>query len=187
MRKELWVVIAGAGILAVQAAALYWFGHPAICTCGYVKFWEGVVLSSGNSQHLTDWYTFSHVIHGFFFYLLAWVLFPRSSVGTRFLFALGIEAGWEIFENTPWLIDHYRQQALAQGYTGDSIINSIADTLAAVLGFIMARKIPIFLTIAIALALEIYVGFMIRDNLTLNTLNLVHQFDFIKTWQSVAQ
>jgi len=183
-RSMRWVILVGIGILGLQAGALYFFGHLAICGCGYVKFWEGVVLSSGNSQHLTDWYTFSHIIHGFLFYLLARALFPRSSVWVRLLFALGIEAGWEVFENTPWLIDHYRQQALAQGYIGDSIINSVMDTLAAVLGFIIARKAPIYLTVAIGLALEIYVGYMIHDNLTFNTINLIHQFDFIKAWQA---
>ncbi|OGF69835.1 hypothetical protein A3H65_00855 [Candidatus Giovannonibacteria bacterium RIFCSPLOWO2_02_FULL_45_14] len=180
-------VLLCAGIILIQALALSSFGQPPICECGYVKFWEGVVLSSGNSQHLTDWYTPSHIIHGFLFYLLAWYLFPRSSVGARLLFALAIESGWEVFENTPWLINHYRQQALAQGYIGDSIINSVFDTMSAALGFIMARKLPTFAIVVVAIALELYVGFMIRDNLTLNTANLIYQFDFIKEWQSGGQ
>src|SRR3990172_12946076 len=105
-------VLLCAGIILIQALALSSFGQPPICECGYVKLWEGVVLSSGNSQHLTDWYTFSHVIHGFLFYLALWYFFPRMPIATRFLLALGVEAGWEIIENTPWLIEHYRQQAL---------------------------------------------------------------------------
>lgn len=177
-------ILLGGGIIAVQALTLYSFGQPAICTCGYVKFWEGAVISSGNSQHLIDWYTFSHIIHGFLFYLLARYLFPSASVGARLLFALGIEAGWEIFENTPWLISHYREQALAQGYVGDSIINSVFDTLATFIGFIMAWQLPVLSIVAIAIALELYVGFMIRDNLTLNTVNLIYPFEFIKHWQA---
>ena len=177
-------ILFGAAVVGVQAIVLFWFGQPLICACGYVKIWEGVVLSSGNSQHLTDWYTFSHIIHGFAFYWLAKFLFPRASLGARFLFAIGLEAGWEVFENTPWLINHYREQALAQGYVGDSIVNSVFDTLAAILGFIMARKLPVLAVIAIAVLLELFVGFMIRDNLTLNTLNLIYQFDFISNWQS---
>jgi len=126
------------GLIAVQALVLYIFGQPPICTCGYVKFWEGVVLSSGNSQHLTDWYTFSHVIHGLLFYFGLWYFFPRTSVWMRLFFAVGIEAAWEIVENTPMVINHYREQALAQGYTGDSIINSVSDTVAMVFGRLMS-------------------------------------------------
>lgn len=174
-----------AGVLiAVQAIALFLFGQPPLCTCGYIKAWEGVVLSIGNSQHLTDWYTFSHVIHGFLFYLLVWKLFPTMPVVQRFLIALSIEIGWELLENTPLVINHYREQALAQGYTGDSIINSVSDTLAMVFGFILARRWPLWSIVVLALALEVFAGFMIRDNLTFNILNLIHRFDFIQQWQA---
>lgn len=177
-------IILGAGLLvSLQALVLFIFGHPAICECGIVKVWEGVVLSSGNSQHLTDWYTFSHIIHGFLFYLGLWFFFPRISMGMRFLLAVGIEVGWEILENTPMVIDHYRQQALAQGYTGDSIINSIMDTLAMVAGFLMARKWPVWAIIILGLGMELFVGYSIRDNLTLNTIGLLHHFEFIDAWQ----
>lgn len=177
-------IFAGAGFIAFQAVLLFLFGQPAICECGYVKFWEGVVLSSGNSQHLTDWYTFSHIIHGFAFYWLSGILFPGASIGARFAFAIGLEAMWETAENTPKIIDHYRQQALAQGYIGDSIINSVFDTLAAALGFVMARKLPIFAIIALAAAMELFTVFMIRDSLLLNIIGFFYQFEFISNWQS---
>lgn len=177
------LVLAG-GFIAVQALALFSFGQPVICQCGYVKIWEGAVLSSGNSQHLTDWYTFSHIIHGFLLYLLAWLLFPKAPLGARLIFALGLEVGWEILENTPWLINHYRQQALSQGYIGDSAINSVFDSLAAVLGFVMARKLPISVIIAVVIALELFVGLTIRDNLTLNIINFIHPFESISKWQT---
>jgi hypothetical protein len=181
------VYMLGAALLvAVQACVLFLFGQPPICTCGYVKLWEGVVLSAGNSQHLTDWYTFSHIIHGVLFYALFTSLFPRKSVWARLLMAVGIEVAWEIAENTPMVIQHYREQALAQGYTGDSIMNSVSDTIAMVLGFLMARKWPVWVVIALALFLELWVGYEIRDNLTLNIINLIHHFDFIATWQSGA-
>ncbi|HLD70677.1 MAG TPA: DUF2585 domain-containing protein [Negativicutes bacterium] len=170
--------------LAIQAGVLYWFGQPAICRCGYIKIWEGLVLSSGNSQHLTDWYTFSHIIHGFLFYLLLWLVFPKMPVSKRLLIAMGIEIGWEILENTPMVINHYRQQALAQGYTGDSIINSVVDTLAMMAGFFMARKWPVWSIVAIGLGMELFVGMMIRDNLTLNVLNLIHIFPAVSRWQA---
>src|SRR3989338_6870328 len=123
------VYMLGAALLvAVQAFVLFLFGQPAICTCGYVKLWEGVILGAGNSQHLMDWYTFSHIIHGIIFYALLTYFFPKMSVWARLLIATGIEAAWEILENTPWLVEHYREQALAQGDTGDSIINSVSHT-----------------------------------------------------------
>lgn len=170
-------------IVGIQFLVLWLFGQPLVCECGYVKLWEGVVLGSGNSQHLTDWYTFSHIIHGFLFYALFSLLFPRVPIWWRLVCAVGLEVTWEIIENTPWIIDAYRQQALAQGYVGDSIINSVSDTLAAIGGFVIAYKIPVVLTIVIAIALEMFVGYSIRDNLTLNVIGFVHQFDFITAWQ----
>ena len=179
------VYMLGAALLvAVQAFVLFLFGQPAICTCGYVKLWEGVILGAGNSQHLMDWYTFSHIIHGIIFYALLTYFFPKMSVWARLLIATGIEAAWEILENTPMVINHYREQALAQGYTGDSSINSISDTLMMMLGFILARKWAVWAVIALALFLELWVAYEIRDNLTLNITNLLHQFDFISAWQS---
>jgi hypothetical protein len=182
---DLWIV--GAIIiliLAAQAVALHFFGHPLTCTCGYVKFWEGNVLSSGNSQHIADWYTFSHIIHGFVFYFILRLLFPRMPVITRLVLAVGIEAAWEITENTPWLIDRYRQQALAQGYTGDSIINSISDTVAMIGGFLLTRRIRVWLIVVLALTLELFSAFFIRDNLSLNIINLLYSSDAIHAWQS---
>jgi hypothetical protein len=171
-------------ILVAQGIALWSFGQPPICECGYVKVWESIVLSSGNSQHLTDWYTPSHVIHGVLFYALLWLLFPRLSVGKRFLAALALEAGWEVVENTPWLIEHYRQQALAQGYVGDSILNSLSDTLAMALGFFAARRLPIATSVAAVILLEVFVAYSIRDNLTLNVVGFFYQFPAITEWQS---
>lgn len=176
-------ILLGIFLIAFQGVALFLMGQPLICECGYIKLWEGVVLSPGNSQHLSDWYIFSHVIHGFLFYLGLWYFFPAMSLGKRFAFAVAIEAGWEIFENTPWVINHYREQALAQGYIGDSVINSLFDTLAMVAGFIMARKSPVWLVVALGIGMEIFVGYSIRDNLTLNILGFFIQPEFIKNWQ----
>ncbi len=177
-------LVAVCGIIAIQAIPLYLFGQPPICTCGYVKVWEGVVFSSGNSQHLFDWYTFTHIIHGFLFYGLLWLIFPRMSVWQRLVIATGIEVAWEITENTPMVIQHYREQALAQGYSGDSIINSVMDTLSMVAGFLFAWRAPLCASVSIEVFLELWVGYSIRDNLTLNVINLIYQFDFIKNWQS---
>lgn len=171
-------------MLCIQGVALALFGQPLICKCGYIKLWEGVVLSSGNSQHLTDWYTFSHIIHGFLFYFLTWIIFPRMPIAVRFLIALSIEVSWEVIENTPMIIQHYREQALAQGYNGDSVINSICDSISMILGFWMAWRFPVWTILLIAIGLELWVGYEIHDNLTLNIINLIHVFPSIEAWQS---
>lgn len=180
-KKFLWIAL---GIVVVHVGTLFFLGQPWIAESGIIKLWEGDVLSSGMSQHLFDWYTFSHIIHGFIFYGVLKLLFPKMHVLTRLLIAMGIEVGWEIAENTPYVINAYREQALAQGYTGDSIINSFFDLLSMIFGFFFALRMPVWLTVFMAVLFEFAVGAVIRDNLTLNILNFIYQFDFIHNWQS---
>lgn len=183
-RRFLGYVSVGASIVALQALVLFAMGQPPICACGTIKLWHGLVTSAENSQQLTDWYTYSHVIHGLIFYFLLWLVAPGVPFGVRFALAIGIEASWEVFENTPFIINRYRQSALTLGYVGDSVINSVFDTLAAALGFILARILPVWSTIALVIATELSLAYTIRDNLTLNIVQLIYPFEAISRWQT---
>ena len=172
------------GVIVVTAAIEYALGRVPICRCGYVKLWHGVVFSAENSQHLTDWYTFSHVIHGIGFYAVLSVVARRLPLDVRLVLAAVLEAAWEVLENTPMVIDRYRTVTIALDYYGDSVLNSVSDIVAMLLGFAIARRLPVRVTVALVAVMEIGVGVMIRDNLTLNIIMLIHPFDAIRQWQS---
>ena len=173
-------------VVVLAAIVLFAIGRVPICKCGYVKLWHGVVSSSENSQHVSDWYTFTHIIHGFGFYLLFWLIGRRAGwpLGLRLLLAVVLESGWEILENTPLIINRYRAQTLALDYFGDSVVNSLADIGSMTLGFFLASRLPVRLIVALTIVMELAVGYWIRDNLTLNIIQLIHPVPAIGRWQA---
>ncbi len=169
-----------------MAAVLLWLGRSPICTCGFVKLWHGAVISSENSQHILDWYSPSHILHGLLFYLALRYLAPQLSHGWRLVAAAVIEAAWEIVENTSWIINKYREDTIALDYFGDSVLNSLADLSMMVLGFMIARHAPVWVSVVLFIAAELFVGWYIRDGLVLNIIMLLWPIEAIRQWQSAG-
>ena len=176
-------VLAALGIALAAVLALLAMRRPPICTCGTIELWHGAV-DAGNSQHVADWYTPSHVIHGFLFYALGWLLLRRCAVGERLVLAVLVEAAWEVIENTPMVIDRYREATIALGYSGDSVLNSAADIGWMAVGFLLAWRLPIWLTVLLTVGLELLALWVIRDNLSLNVLMLLRPVESIRAWQA---
>lgn len=172
-----------AAFVAATAAILYTMGQPLICKCGYVKLWHGVVVSSENSQHLSDWYTPSHIIHGILFFGFFTLILRKASINVRLTLSLILECAWEIVENTDMVINRYREATIALDYFGDSVINSSADILAMVVGFFLASRLPVWASVAIIIVFEVTTTWLIRDGLALNVLMLVWPIEAVKVWQ----
>lgn len=184
MSRFYWLL--AVAIVVVAALTLWLIGRAPICTCGEVYLWVSEVHGPNNSQHLSDWYTPSHIIHGFLFAGLTWWTMHSRPLGQRFCLALLVESAWEIIENSPLIINRYREATAAFGYAGDSVINSVSDIAAMALGFWLARRIGPWPAVIIGVALELFTLWAIRDNLTLNVVMLVWPIEAIRTWQMGA-
>ena len=184
MTKRITPLIVVAGLILLTAAYLLWIGREPICKCGYIKLWHGQVVSSENSQHISDWYTPSHIVHGFIFFGLLWLFARKLTLGWRLVIATVIECAWEILENSEAVIERYRTVTISLDYFGDSVLNTVADVLAMVVGVALASRLPIWATVAIALVFEATTILLIRDGLVLNVLMLLYPLDSVATWQS---
>lgn len=174
-----------AGLVALGAALLLTLlGQPFYCACDSWALWSNDAWSSHNSQHLLDPYSFTHFSHGLAFFWLLYAIASKWSVGRRFVAAVSLEAVWELFENSPWVIEHYRQNTAAFEYYGDSVANSMGDLLSCSLGFLTASAIPWWGSLAIFGLFEVGLLLTIRDNLILNILNLTGDHPTIVEWQS---
>lgn len=186
MSKKVFYSITGiVGLIALMAIILHFEGRLTQCACGYIKLWHGLVVSSENSQHLFDWYTFTHIVHGLGIYVLLWLIDRKKKISftRKLIIATGIEAGWEILENSPMIIDRYRTATISLDYYGDSIVNSIGDVIAMISGFIFAYRFKVWASVILFIALEVMLLIAIRDNLVINIIMLIHPIEAIKTWQ----
>ena len=165
--------------LALAAMRRNW-----VCTCGTVKLWYGGLNTAENSQHLTDWYSWTHIVHGFLIYFLLWLALRRLPLSWRWMVGIFGETLWEVIENTPWIIDRYRTGTVSLDYFGDSIVNSLGDIAAMALGFWVASRAPVWVSLVLALVIEVGLALVIRDNLTLNLIMLTVPIEAIRQWQA---
>ena len=184
MSNRLSPLLVTLAIILLTAAWLLWIGREPICTCGYVKPWHGQVVSSENSQHVSDWYTPSHLIHGLLFYAALWLVARRLSLGWRLAIATLVECIWEIVENSDAVIERYRAVTISMEYYGDSVLNTVFDVLTMILGFWLAARLPVWASVALILLFEGMTMWLIRDGLALNVLMLLWPVDWIAEWQA---
>lgn len=186
-RKHPWLrpALITAGIILLAACIELAMGRVLISKSGRILLWVGSVNSAENSQQLSDWYSLSHILHGFILYgLLRLVGRGRWGTGMCVVMAICVEASWEVVENTSFVINRYREETISLDYYGDSVLNSMSDMLFCLAGFALAAWLPVWSTVTLAVVIELVMLYVIRDNLTLNIIMLLHPFEAIKHWQA---
>src|SRR5215510_4691848 len=180
------IAVAGL-ILLLVVVLLRAEGRMFLCDCGHFAVWTSDTCSSQTSQQLFDPYSFTHVLHGFLFFWLITLLFRRLTSSWQVWLMLSLEGAWEVFENTRFVIDKYRTETAALGYTGDTIVNSLGDLTCALAGFLLARKLGLRWSLIVFVLMEVVLTFAIHDSLLLQILMLVHPVQAIKLWQTCVQ
>lgn len=182
-RSTLAPIIGIAAVTLLMALLLWLEGRLLLCACGEFKIWIGDTCSSNNSQQLFDPYSFTHILHGFLLFWVVVLLFRKLAPAWQLAIALALEAAWEVFENTPFVIDRYRAETAALGYTGDTIVNSTGDLACALVGFLIARKLGLKWSFLAFLLVEVVLVLWIKDGLLLQILMLIFPVEVIKLWQ----
>jgi hypothetical protein len=183
LERYRWIIGVFIAVLVLTAGVELWMGRSMLGPDGKFGLWDGNIWSSENSQRLADAYSFSHIVHGILFYAVLWLVARKLPVRHRLLIALALEAGWEMLENSPLIINRYREATISLGYVGDSVLNSLSDVLMMAIGFFFASRMPVRVSVAAVILMEIGCAFWVRDNLTLNIIMLIHPVDAIKHWQ----
>jgi hypothetical protein len=187
VKRNVLVIATVVALLAITGGVELWMGRLPLGPDGRFGLWEGDIWSSAQSQRLADPYSFSHIVHGFLFYGILWLVAWPVPVRYRFLGAVFLEAAWEILENSPFIIERYRAMTIAVGYEGDSVLNSLCDVLMMSLGFWLALKLKVRWSVAAVIVMEVGMLLWVRDNLTLNIIMLIHPFEAIKSWQMAGR
>jgi hypothetical protein len=187
LKRYRWTITAFVAVFALTGGIELWMGRLPLGPDGKFGLWEGNIWTSENSQRFADPYSFSHLVHGILFYGLLWLVARKVPVRYRLLMALGAEAGWELLENSPLIINRYREATISLGYVGDSVLNSLSDILMMTLGFLFAYRARPWMSVAAVIVMEAGCALWVRDNLTLNIIMLIHPIEAIKAWQMAGQ
>lgn len=186
-RSAVLQILAAGVIVILMVVLLRAQGRLFRCACGQFEIWTSDTCSANNSQQLFDPYSFTHVLHGVLFFWLIALLFRRMAQGRQLLLALVLEALWEVFENSSFVIDRYRTATAALGYQGDTIVNSLGDLVCAIVGFLVARHLGVWRSLMLFLFVELILILWIHDSLLLQILMLVRPVEAIKVWQTCGQ
>lgn len=187
IKRNRLIILSFLSVILIVALIEWKMGRSPLGPDGKFGLWDGNIFGKENSQRLADVYSFTHVIHGLAFYALLWLAARRLPVRYRFMAALILEGGWEILENSSFIINRYREATISQGYYGDSILNSVSDIIMMSIGFFFAYRLRPWMSVFFVLGIELFLLFWVRDNLSVNLIMLIYPVDALKNWQAAIQ